>query len=198
MSNEGKKLLFILSGALGVAIIVILTALVLKLVLQTNTPVQPVPVIEQAAVQPPAPPAPPVATVVNVQPHYTSVSVPKRQCHDVQRTVYVAQESRTPNAGALIGGVTGGILGSQIGGGTGKIVTGAAGAAIGALTGNSIQHNMNAPQARTVYGTACSTQYVKSTVQKGYEVTYTYNGNQGVMIMKDAPVVGSVLPFPAA
>lgn len=196
MSNEGRKMLILLGGVSGIAVIVVLTTLILQMILQGNTtPPAPVlvekPVIEQAVA-----PAIPTAEVINVKPHYTSASTPKRQCREVQRIVYVSQESHTPGAGAVIGGVAGGLLGSQVGGGNGRIVTSAAGAAIGALTGNSVQNNMNAPKPHAIRSTVCSTHYVKTSVRKGYEVTYSYNGKQGVMIMDNPPMVGSVLPFP--
>jgi uncharacterized protein YcfJ len=201
--NEGKKMLILLGGVSGIAVIIVLTVFALQLILQRNA-MSPAPVVEKPVVQ--ISPAPvveklvpqtaPAAQVTSVKPHYISGTIPKRECRKVQRIVYVSQGSSANGAGAVIGGVTGGLLGSQVGGGNGRIVTSAAGAAIGALTGNSVQNSMNAPQPRVVYSTICYTHRVKTTIQKGYEVAYSYNGQPGVIIMNDSPLVGSVLPFP--
>ena len=204
MSTEGKKMTVLVGGVLGIAIIVVLTAFALKMIFQPNEasiekPTQPA---AQATVVQPAiqatteAPQANVAQVISVKPHYVEKSIPKRECHDVRRVVYVKQESQAPGAGAIIGGVTGGLIGTQVGQGHGRLLATGAGAAIGALAGNSVQNNMNEPQAREVYNTICSTHYIKTTVQKGYDVTYSYNGQQGVVTMDNAPMVGSALPVP--
>lgn len=197
MSNEGKKLLMILGGFAGIAVIVVLTAFAMKLIFSSSE-TQKMPTVDPVVAPQPAPvvQVAPTAQVTSVKPHYVSSSSPKRQCREVAHTVYVAQKSSAPGAGAVLGGVTGGLLGSQVGGGNGRIVTSAAGAAIGALAGNSVQNSMNSAQPHTVYSTVCSTNNVKSSVQKGYEVTYTYEGKQGVVIMDNPPMIGSALPLP--
>lgn len=193
MNNEGKKMLILLSGVLGIAIITVLTVLVLQMILQRNVTPS-VPPLDKPVVQTPV--TVPNAEVISVKPHYITASIPKRECRKVKHIVYLSHESSPTGAGAVIGGLTGGLLGSQVGGGNGKIVTSAAGAAIGALTGNNMQNSMNAPQPHIVYTNVCSTHYVKTTIQKGYEVTYLYNGQQGVVIMNEPLMIGSVLPFP--
>lgn len=196
MSTESNKMLAWLGGFAGLAVIVVLTTLAMKLILNPNTAANApaVATAQPAAAAPAATPA--FAQVISVKPHYVSVSVPKESCHETQHVVYVEQQSQAPGAGAVIGGVTGGLLGSTVGGGNGRIVTSAAGAVIGAFTGNSMQNSMNTPEARTIYGTRCKTYYSESTKQKGYDVTYTYNGTQGVIVMNNAPMVGSGLPLP--
>ena len=199
MSTESKKMLVWLGGLAGLAVIVILTTLAMKLILNPNTTSAAPAVATQpvTAAQAPAEPTPaPTAQVISVKPHYVSISTPKESCHETQHVVYVQQQSQSPGAGAVIGGVTGGLLGSTVGGGNGRIVTSAAGAVIGAFTGNSMQNSMNTPEAHTIYGTRCKTYYSSSSKQKGYEVTYTYNGSQGVVIMDNAPMVGGALPIP--
>lgn len=199
MSAESKKILVWLGGFAGLAVIVILTTLAMKLILNPSTTPNTPAVAAQPAEVAPAPAATPVAPtaqVISVKPHYVSVSIPKESCHETQHVVYVEQQSQAPGAGAVIGGVTGGLLGSTVGGGNGRIVTSAAGAVIGAFTGNSMQNSMNTPEAHTIYGTRCKTYYSQSSKQKGYEVTYIYNGTQGVVIMDNAPMIGSALPIP--
>lgn len=237
MTNETKKLLLVLSGALGISLISIGSTLVIQKILHPSTAsVQPTTVV--AAVSNPEPvtaPTPAVTTtaplamttttatiapqavavtpvvtpvvsavnptsvviaepataqIIAVKPHYVTVSVPHESCHPVERVVYV-QEPRphTPiGAGAVVGGVAGGLLGSTIGHGDGKVIASAAGAAIGALSGNAIQNNMHhAPQARTVYGRVCSSYTSSEKRQRGYEVTYMYNGQQGMVVLKHQP-----------
>jgi uncharacterized protein YcfJ len=85
-----------------------------------------------------------------------------------------------------------------MGGGRGKIVTSIGGAVLGAIAGDSVQKNMNAAQPHTVYTMQCSKTYIKTNVRKGYEVTYSYLDKQGMMIMDNPPVLGSVLAVPAS
>lgn len=51
------------------------------------------------------------------------------------------QSKRQNYTGAIIGGVAGGLLGSQLGGGNGRIATTAVGAGTGAIVGDSIARN---------------------------------------------------------
>lgn len=200
--SDGKKMSVLLGSVLGIAVIVVLTAFALKLIFQHDETPAAKPAVEVTQATTPAPQPAPVAQptnaaqVTSVRPHYVEKSIPKRDCREVRHVVYTQEESQAPGAGAVVGGVTGGLLGTQVGGGHGRLLATAAGAAIGALAGNSVQNNMNKPEAHEVYSTACSTHYIKTTVQKGFEVSYTYNGQPGVVIMDDAPMIGSALPIP--
>lgn len=192
MSSDIKKMLIGLAGVTGLAIIIVLTTLAMKWVLQPSQDKtkEPAPVVATPA------PAPSVAQVVSVKPHYVSETIPERRCHEVQHTIYVNQQSSAPGAGAILGGVAGGLLGSQVGGGSGRIVASVAGATVGAITGAGMQESMNQPQPYAAYSTQCKTHYIKTSVQKGYEVTYMYNGSQGTMLMNNPPLIGSALPLP--
>ena len=184
MMNDTKKLFLWLVGTAGFSAIAVATAFAMKLVLQEKPAVAttPAPVVE-------------TAEVIEVKPHYVTESYPERQCRHVQRTVYVSQQSSVPGAGAVIGGVAGGLLGSTVGGGTGRIVASAAGAVVGAMTGSSMLDNMNQPQPYAAYSTHCSTHTVSNVVQKGYEVSYRYHGNEGMVILNNPPSIGSALPL---
>jgi uncharacterized protein YcfJ len=252
MTNDTKKLLLILSGALGISLISIGSTVVIQKILHpsntspattivaTATPVPPeAPTVvttataplttattttTSALVSPQAAPVampatsatvptavaatpvsptavaidPTVAQIIAVKPHYVTVSVPHQRCHPVERVIYVQQpRPHTPiGAGAVVGGVAGGLLGSTIGHGDGKVIASAAGAAIGALSGNAIQNNMHhAPQAETVYGRVCSSYTTSEKKQKGYEVTYMYNGQQGMVVLHHQPT-GTTLNLP--
>lgn len=149
-----------------------------------------------AATPPPPPPAPTpqVAQVLAVAPHMVSVSQPKQSCWQQPHTILVPQQAQVPAAGAVIGGVAGGLAGSLIKGNAHEIAIGT-GAALGALTGNSIQKKANQPIPVTRYVTKCSTTTTTKQKQEGYEVTYSYNGQQGMVIMSTPPV-GNTLPLP--
>jgi uncharacterized protein YcfJ len=191
MSQDSRKMLILLSGFLGIAVITVLTAFAMKEIFQA--PKEPV----VQATQTPAPAAAPTAIVIDVKPHYVSTLSPKRNCQAVPHVEYVTDPNQASGAGAVIGGVTGGLLGSQAGGGRGKIVTSVAGAVLGAVAGDSVEKNMNSAKPHTVYSMQCSKSYTKTNVRKGYEVTYTYLDKQGMVVMDNPPVLGSVLPFPA-
>jgi uncharacterized protein YcfJ len=107
---------------------------------------------------------------------------------------YVKPQPNVPGAGAVLGGVAGGLAGSAI---HGKNHTAAviAGAALGVVGGNAVQHNMNQPVPRYVYSKQCDTHYVSTRVKKGYEVTYLYNGQQGTLLMENKPL-GDTMPAP--
>src|SRR5262249_36846534 len=150
---------------------------------------------------PAPPPPPPMAQVINVNPHYVTTSKPQKHCYQRPQTIYPQQDNSPPLAGAVIGGVTGGLAGSAVNGKSHNAAI-VAGAALGALTGGAVQKNMNKPQPQTIYVTQCTTKTVSSKVQKGYEVTYLFNGQQGMILMDNPPVSNMIpppyMPAPAA
>lgn len=108
-----------------------------------------------------------MATITNVTPIY-SERVQNQQVCDM---VYdQAQQGGAVNSGSVIGGIAGALLGSQAGGGNGKLALTALGAVTGAMTGDRIvqQQRINQPQqvCRVV-------QRVEQQVSS-YRVTYQY------------------------
>jgi uncharacterized protein YcfJ len=191
MTSDTKKVFTLLGGALGIALIAVGATLVIQK-------------ISQPAPPPPAPPAPvvapqpevPVAQIISVKPHYEDVSEPHKSCKQVAHVVYEQHQSAHPIVGAAVGGVAGGMIGHSIGGNSNaKLIASAAGAAIGAVSGNYVQRSLNKPQPETVYSTVCSTYKTTKHEQKGYEVTYLYQGQQSTVIMAAAPV-GTTLTLP--
>jgi outer membrane lipoprotein SlyB len=69
----------------------------------------------------------------------------------VQSVEIVPRQESNNLAGTLGGAVVGGLLGHQIGGGTGNTVATLAGAAGGAAAGNQVQRNMSNGQAQQAY-----------------------------------------------
>jgi uncharacterized protein YcfJ len=92
----------------------------------------------------------------------------------------------------VIGGVAGGLLGHQIGGGRGKTVATVAGAAGGAYVGNQVQKSMQKSDVVTTTKRVCKTVYDKSQKVVGYDVTYRLEGKEGVVRTSFKP--GATLP----
>lgn len=81
------------------------------------------------------------AQVVAVTPVYQQVQV---QCGSQPNTR--SGNPITDNAGVIIGGVAGGVVGSQFGKGRGNTAATIGGAVIGGAVGNQVQHGQSAPQ----------------------------------------------------
>ena len=81
-------------------------------------------------------PEPKFAEVLAVEPVTKTKKTPKEVCEDV--VVNEQAPVKDPNriAGTAIGAVAGGLLGSQIGGGTGRTLATVGGAAAGGYAGN--------------------------------------------------------------
>ena len=119
--------------------------------------------------------------VTNVTPQFERVNTPRQEC----RTEYVRESYYEPrqrsNTGAIIGGLSGGLIGSRFGGGNGRIATAVLGAGLGAIVGDRYDNNdrdagrervENRPVER------CVTVDNWNQVPAGYLVNYEYNGRQ--------------------
>ena len=103
-----------------------------------------------------------VAIVVNVQPRY--ITVQQQSCTQVP----VREDNST--AGTVIGAVAGGILGHQVGKGTGRDVATIGGAVVGGMVGNRIGGDQQSTGVRQ----QCT--YTPVTMQQGKTVTFSYQG----------------------
>jgi len=120
------------------------------------------------------------ARVISVTPQVERVNNLQQEC----RTEYVRESyyepARRSNAGAIIGGVAGGLIGSRFGGGNGRIATTALGAGLGAVIGD--RHDNRDSQGRERVETRpverCVTVDHWETVNRGYLVDYKYNGRR--------------------
>ena len=74
-----------------------------------------------------------------------------------------------------MGAIAGGVLGNQIGGGSGRAAATALGIFGGAILGNNIE---GAPPAQTQTVQNCTTQNIIENRVTGYNVTYEFNGKQ--------------------
>ena len=78
------------------------------------------------------------AHVVDVDPQYERVNVPRKECYTEYEPYSRYQKEHRSLVGPLIGGVAGGLLGAQVGKGSGRVAASAAGAAVGAIVGDRL------------------------------------------------------------
>jgi len=111
------------------------------------------------------------------------VATPEKHCWVEQEQV-VTQENHANVPGAAIGAVIGGILGHQVGGGTGKTVATAGGAVAGGLIGSRVGDNQR-PVTTTKPVEHCNTQ--TSSTPDYWDVTYTFRGLEHRVQMTTKP-----------
>ena len=90
--------------------------------------------------------APAPRTVVKSKPVQVAAAEPKwcGNCGNVESVRAIKQRAQGSGLGAAGGAVLGGLLGNQIGGGTGRQLATVAGAVGGAVVGNQVEGNMKA------------------------------------------------------
>jgi uncharacterized protein YcfJ len=137
------------------------------------------------------------APVVHVEPIYVrrTIDHPVRQCTESQdyRYDYDSRYERDSHhresylVPSLFGGIVGGLIGNQFGGGNGKKAL----TVVGALAGSSIARDAARrrdyrPRTPT---RVCRTSYTSETVDEinAYDVTYEYQGQQFSKRMSEHP-----------
>ncbi|MFC5550252.1 glycine zipper 2TM domain-containing protein [Massilia aerilata] len=108
-----------------------------------------------------------MATITNVSPVYSERVQNQQVCDMVYNDQ--AQQAGAVNPGSVIGGIAGALLGSQVGGGNGKVAMAALGAVTGAISGDRIaQQQRSNPQQN------CRVVQRMEQQISGYRVTYQY------------------------
>ena len=135
---------------------------------------------------------PRVADVIAVKEVTQTIVTPREDCQDVEVQKRAPAKDSQRIAGTVIGGVAGGLLGSTIGGGAGRTLATVGGAAGGAYVGNQVQKNMQQKNVVTTTERRCKT--VNDTTEQlvGYDVTYRFDGKEGVLRTSSKP--GATLP----
>lgn len=130
---------------------------------------------------------PAFAEVLGVEPVKEVIKTPREVCKDVTVTRQKPVQDQHRIAGTAVGAVVGGLLGNQVGGGSGKKIATVAGAVGGGYAGNQVQGRMQANDTYTTTETRCST--VTDTHDKvvGYEVKYDLDGKIGTVRMDRDP-----------
>ena len=128
-----------------------------------------------------------MARPARVEPVKETTKTPREVCDEV--VVNEQAPVKDPNriAGTAIGAVAGGLVGSQIGGGSGKTLATVAGVAAGGYAGNQVQKNMQ--EKSTVQRTErrCKTVYESHTQTIGYDVRYRLGKEEGQVRMDHPP-----------
>jgi uncharacterized protein YcfJ len=135
---------------------------------------------------------PEYAEVLAVKPINETIKTPRQVCQDVTVTRQKPVKDQHQIAGTAIGAVVGGLLGNQVGGGTGKKIATVAGAVGGGYAGNKVQENMQAGDTYTTTETRCDTVTDVSKKLVGYDVKYLLDGKEGQVRMASDP--GSRIP----
>lgn len=132
------------------------------------------------------------ATVVSVKELKKTVRTPRQECHDEQVTRAKPVKDTNRLVGTGIGAAVGGLVGSQFGGGNGKVLTTVAGVAAGGFAGNQIQKKVQQGNTYTTIEQRCATVYDSSEAPAGYEVVYVLKGEQHHVRMEHDP--GKTIP----
>ena len=135
--------------------------------------------------------------VVAVQPVTRSVETPREVCEDVVVHHQTQAPSRDPHriAGTAAGAVVGGLLGNQVGGGSGKKLATVAGAVGGGFAGREVQGRIEGNRTETYATTQrqCHTVMDTSEETVGYDVTWHYDGETHVARLDQHPDGNRVL-----
>lgn len=153
-----RRSLWLAAGAAVAAVALVATALALHRAPQAAPMSQPASMIEGPAPDdgtPPPPPAPPEARLMTQAPRPAPAAPAKpvapavcADCGTVESVQAVRQEGQASGVGAVAGGLIGGVLGHQVGGGNGRKAMTVVGAVGGGLAGHEIEKRRN---ASTVY-----------------------------------------------
>ena len=136
--------------------------------------------------------APKYAEVLAVQPIKETIKTPRQVCKDVTVTKQRPVQDQHQIAGTVVGALAGGLLGNQIGGGSGKKIATVAGAVGGGYAGNKVQEGMQERDTYTTTQTRCNTVNDISDKVVGYDVRYSLDGKEGKVRMDRDP--GNQIP----
>ncbi len=130
------------------------------------------------------------ARVTHVESLYKTVrvSTPQRECWQEQqyRPSHNQYKSYTST---IAGGLVGGVVGNQFGGGNGKKIMTVAGALLGGSVGRDYNHNNSQHHSNnnTVEQCRMIDRYHEEERRDGYRVTYRYNGQSYTTYMEHHP-----------
>lgn len=128
------------------------------------------------------------ARVVSITPEYDRVSTPRQECYDEYETGRPYNRSGDRSyGGSVIGGITGAIVGNQIGGGHGKEAATALGAITGAIIGDRMQNRNNSETWEPRTARHCRNIEQWENRVAGYRVVYEYGGRRYAAMMPNNP-----------
>ena len=118
--------------------------------------------------------------VISSIPVISQVAVPRQVCSQNQ----VQVQSQKSGAGGIMGALAGGAIGSNVGGGDGRIAATMLGVIGGAILGDRIE---GAGPAQTQNVQSCTTQTFYENRTTAYNVVYEFNGKQYSVQMPQDP-----------
>jgi uncharacterized protein YcfJ len=127
------------------------------------------------------------AKVIKVTPLTKIINTPRQTCHDETVTHKVQPRDTNQMIGTVAGAVLGGVIGHQIGGGSGRDIATVAGAAAGGYGGNRIEKHVQDQNTSTTTEPRCETVYDKSEQQVGYSVRYRLGDQERTIKMNHDP-----------
>jgi uncharacterized protein YcfJ len=130
---------------------------------------------------------PEYAEVLKVTPLTKTIRTPRQDCHDETVTHTKEPKDQHQILGTLAGAVVGGVLGHQVGGGSGRDIATVAGAAAGGYAGNRIEKHVQDKNTYTTTERKCETVYEKSEKPIGYEVRYRLRDHESTIKMDHDP-----------
>ena len=130
---------------------------------------------------------PKYAEVLAVDPVKKAIRTPREVCKDVVVNHRKPVRDQHQVAGTVIGALAGGLIGNQIGAGSGKKLATVAGAAAGGYAGNKVQENMQAGDTYATTETRCTTVTDTSEKVVGYDVEYRLGEQVGRVRMDHEP-----------
>ncbi|WP_136255315.1 glycine zipper 2TM domain-containing protein [Onishia niordana] len=139
------------------------------------------------------PPEPVYADILQVEAATRTIETPREVCENV--VVNQQAPSRDPNRiiGTAAGAIVGGLLGNQVGGGSGKKIATVAGAVGGGLAGREVQGRIESGQTTTSTRRECHTVTDTRQEQLGYDVEYRVDGQVYSARLDEAPQGNRVL-----
>ena len=132
-------------------------------------------------------PEPTFAEVVKVTPVTQAYTVPHQECRDELVTKTRAVEDQHQIAGTALGAVVGGLIGNQVGDGSGKKAATVLGAAAGGYAGKKVQQDMQGKDTYTVTERICKTSQQTKQKVVGYDVEYRLAGQLDTVRMDQKP-----------
>ncbi len=128
------------------------------------------------------------ARVISAAPEYERVNIPRQECYDEYepRDRYNAPSEHS-YGGAVVGGITGAIVGNQIGKGHGREAATAVGAVAGAIVGDKIQNRDYRDDREPRLARRCRDVPEVESRLTGYRVVYEYDGRRFTTVMPNNP-----------
>ncbi|QJQ96458.1 MULTISPECIES: glycine zipper 2TM domain-containing protein [Halomonadaceae] len=137
--------------------------------------------------------APQYADILRVDTVSRTVETPREVCENVVVSQRAPVQDHHRIAGTAAGAVVGGLLGNQIGGGSGKKLATVAGAVGGGFAGREVQGRMQNGNVTTTTQRQCHTVVDSQEEFQGYDVEYRYEDRVYSVRLDEAPQGSRVL-----